>query len=133
MNSMSDSAGDPSILYHSRLRGMVLEALATLFLREVVNVKSEGFEGEHEWRLYYVGDPTHPVKVRVGRNGLVPFLHMAVNMKNHGEEAIPSAISELVVGPGHNQRSQIAAARELLKACGHDPDVVVGSELSFTG
>ena len=42
-------------------------------------------------------------------------------------------IDKLVVGPGHNQRSQIAAARELLKASGHDPDVVVPSRLSFTG
>jgi Protein of unknown function (DUF2971) len=115
------------------MRGIALESLATLFLRAIAGVKNDGFKEEREWRLYYVGDPTHPVKIRAGRQGIVPFLHMAVNMKTSDEETIPSAISKLVVGPGHNQKSQMRAARELLRACGHDPDVVVASKLSFTG
>jgi hypothetical protein len=110
-----------------------LQALATYVLRVIVSVKDDGFAEEHEWRLYYVGQQQPPVKIRVGRPGIVPYLHMAVNMKKVGEDTIPPTINKLVVGPGHNQRSQIAAARELLKACGHSPDVVAPSRLSFTG
>ncbi len=101
-------------------------------MRAIAGVKAKGFSEEREWRLYYLGKPTHPIKVRAGRNGILPFLHMGINMKNADEETIPSAISRLVVGPGHNQRGQVQAARELLRACGHDPDVVEASELSFT-
>jgi hypothetical protein len=131
---------DPKEEYRAVTRGIALQSLATLFLQAIVSVKDDGFEEEREWRLYYIGDPKHPVKVRAGRPGIVPFLHMAVNMKPIDTKTdpptigdVPPTINELVVGPGHNQRSQIAAARELLKACGHDPDVVVASKLSFTG
>jgi hypothetical protein len=89
---------------------------------------------DQDARLYYlVPDPGHPVKIRIGRPGIGPYLHMAVNMKRPDEDTIPPAIDELIVGPGHNQRGHIAAARELLKAGGHNPDVVVLSKLSFTG
>lgn len=132
MRLMIDGAKEPQ--HKARTQAMGLQWLASHVLRVIVSVKNDGFQEEREWRLYYLaGDPAHPVKIRTGRPGIVPYLHMAVNMKKAGEDTIPPGIDKVVVGPGHNQRGQLAAARELLKACGYNPDVVVRSKLSFTG
>lgn len=116
-------------------RGHGLEWLTTHALRDILSVKDDGFEEELEWRLYYMaGDQYGTPKIRLGRPGLVPYLNVAVNMKKVDEMTIlPPALNQLVVGPGHNQRSQIAAARQLLRGCGYDPDIVVPSRISFTG
>ena len=65
---------------HSQALG--LQWLASRVLRAIVSVKDDGFQEELEWRLYYLaGDPRDPVKIRIGRPGIVPYLHMAVNIK----------------------------------------------------
>jgi hypothetical protein len=111
-----------------------LEWLASYALRAIVGLKDDGFQEEREWRLISLaGDPRKPVRTHLGRPGILPYEHIAVNFKKVDEKTLPPTIERLVVGPGHNQRSQIAAARELLKARGHNPDVVVPSKLSFTG
>ena len=107
--------------------------LLSIALRELTAVKNHAFQEEHEWRLSALSELKYPVRVRARPSGLVPFLDIAVNMKPQDAKDIPPTIAELVVGPGPNQLSQLVAARELLKACGHDPDVVVGSEVPFRG
>jgi hypothetical protein len=134
-NRFIDEMRDPGELMALMLGARDLEWLASYALRQMLSVKDEGFHEELEWRLYFLAsDPRYyEAKIRLGRPGLVPYVHIAANMKKPDEETIPPAIERLVVGPGHNQPSQIAAARELLKACGHNPDVVVPSKISFTG
>jgi hypothetical protein len=99
--------------------------LATVVMVELAVVKHGAWKHEHEWRLVAVSEPQFPVKSRPGRDGDVPYLDIAVNMNATG---VPATIAELVVGPGPDQPSRIAATRELLEARGHDPDVVVGSD-----
>ena len=99
--------------------------LASYALRSILSVKDNGFKEELEWRMFYLsGDPRHPVNIRQGRPGILPHLLTAVNVKASEDDEIPRTIARLVVGPDHNQRSQIAADRELLKASGHNPDVL---------
>jgi hypothetical protein len=40
-------------------------------------------------------------------------------------------IVDLVVGPGPEQAEQVVAAKELLKATGHDPEVVRPSKVTY--
>ena len=133
---LRDERGLIGPMIHGAPGNLGLQVLASYALRSIVSVKDDGFHEEHEWRLIFVdGEPRNDVKIRFGRHGVLPHVPIAVNMRkpNEDENTLPPTIDRLVVGPGHNQRSQVAAVRELLKARGHSPDVVVPSRLSFTG
>ncbi|WP_319617733.1 DUF2971 domain-containing protein [Rhodococcus opacus] len=107
--------------------------LAASAFREIAAVKDPAFEQEHEWRLTTEGDVKYPANLRAGRSGLVPYLELAVNLGANSDAQPHRTIAELVVGPGPNQLAQVAAARELLRNHGHDPDVVVPSDIPFRG
>jgi hypothetical protein len=106
-------------------------AVASLAMGELAVVKDKAFEQEQEWRLTALSQKEYPVRVRARPSGLVRYLDIAVNMKTEKATSHPATIAQLVVGPGPDQPSQIAAAQELLKACGHDPNVVIGSKVPF--
>lgn len=77
-----------------------------------------------------MGEPQYPVKSRQDRDGNeLPYLDIAVNMNTTGEVLLRPTIAQLVVGPGPDQTGRITLARELLEERGHDPNVVVGSEV----
>jgi len=107
--------------------------LAASAFREIAAVKDSAFEQEHEWRLTTEGDVKYPANLRAGRSGLVPYLEMAVNIRSESDTYSYPTISRLVVGPGPHQLAQVAAARELLRNNGHDPEVVVPSDVPFRG
>jgi hypothetical protein len=111
------------------IRGMIeggepgLFFLASVVLGELAVVKHGGFQHEREWRLVAVSEPGYPSKIRQRDGKDLPYLDIAVNMN---ATDVPPTIAQLVVGPGPNKPARITAARELLEARGHDPDVVVG-------
>jgi hypothetical protein len=108
--------------------------LATVVLGELAVLKHRAFEDEQEWRLLAVSEPLYPVRVRPRPLGVLPYLDIAVNMQTQDAAAdLPATFAKVVVGPGPDQLGQVAATRELMKACGHDPDVVVPSTVPFRG
>lgn len=102
--------------------------LATLFMVELAVVKHGAFQHEREWRLIAVSEPGYPSKIRQRDGEDLPYLHIAVNMETQDATDLPSAIAQLVVGPGPDQPARITLARELLEARGHNPDVVIAYE-----
>jgi hypothetical protein len=124
--SPQDDGWIPYLLRSSLERGELLMS-ASLVLSNLAAVKHDDFQHEREWRLIAVMEPQFPSKVR-GRDGNdLPYLDIAVNVNLNGRDD-PATIARLVVGPGPDQPSRIAATRELLEERGHDPSVVVGYE-----
>lgn len=104
--------------------------LATLIMVELAAVKHGAWKHEHEWRLVAVSEPQYPVKSRQGRDGdALPYLDVAVNMNTPEIGPLPPTVAKLVVGPGPDQPGRVALARELLQERGHDPNVVVCSDV----
>lgn len=99
--------------------------LASVVLGQLAVVKHGDFKHEREWRLIAVSDPKYPAKNRQRDGENLPYLSIAVNMKTPDVTVLPPTIKELVVGPGPDQQDRIKAASQLLKARGHDSDVVV--------
>jgi hypothetical protein len=128
---MRDSWLQPNLLDTLVERETGLVAVASLAMGELAVVKDKAFEQEQEWRLTALSQKEYPVRVRARPSGLVRYLDIAVNMKTEKATSHPATIAQLVVGPGPDQPSQIAAAQELLKACGHDSNVVIGSKVPF--
>ncbi|MGL6236101.1 MAG: DUF2971 domain-containing protein [Segniliparus sp.] len=97
-------------------------------LRVISSVKHSAFKEEREWRLFATNDVFTNAKTRARGSGgtglLVPYLEMAVNMPGANDTGTVPLLHEIVVGPGPEQAGQIAAARELLKSLGHNPDLV---------
>ncbi len=107
--------------------------LASAALRELAVVKHEGFKEESEWRLSVTCADQYPVEIRARPSGLLPYLDIAVNVNREDAASHPPTIAKLVVGPCPDPPAQVAAAQELLKANGHDPDVVTKSNVPFRG
>jgi hypothetical protein len=107
--------------------------LASAAMRELAVVKHDGFKEEREWRLSAICAGQYPVGIRARQSGLLPYLDVAVNVNREDGASHPPTIAKLVVGPCPDPRAQVAAARELLRANGHDPDVVTESKVPFRG
>lgn len=60
-------------------------------------------------------------------------MEIAINLHGDDDACKHPTIKDLVVGPGPEQAGQILAAYELLKANGHDRDVVRKSDVAFRG
>jgi hypothetical protein len=106
--------------------------LAVEVFREISTVKHAAFEEEQEWRLWAISDYKYPVNIRAGRGGLLPYLEIGVNLRFEPGANVQT-IGELVVGPHPDKSGQIAAARELMKVHGHNPDLVNASDAPFRG
>jgi hypothetical protein len=106
--------------------------IASIVLSDLACVKHGDFQHEREWRLFALSEPGYPSKTR--QSG-APYLEMAVNVDDvdGSPQHLPPTIASLVVGPGHDQASRIALARDLLAQRGHDPDVVVGYDGPYKG
>lgn len=107
--------------------------LAAALFRVVATIKHAGFKEECEWRLFSPGEGRYPTKLRAGRFGEAPYVEMAINLRGDSDTCSHRTIADLVVGPGPDQAGQVMVAQELLKATGHDPDVVRPSNTPLRG
>jgi hypothetical protein len=109
-------------------------------VRSVATIKDDAFKEEKEWRLFSMSEFRFPVDVRARARGLLPYVSVAVNVSQKETASEHAAhhnehptIVDLVVGPGPEQTEQVVAAKELLKATGHDPEVVRPSRVTYRG
>lgn len=108
---------------------------ASLVLNELAGLKHDAFQHEREWRLFALSEPGYPSKNRQRGSEAVPYLDIAANVREieAPPESVPPTIASVVVGPGRDQESRIALARDLLAERGHDPDVVIAYDGPYRG
>ncbi|SON61355.1 hypothetical protein MSIMFI_02860 [Mycobacterium simulans] len=111
-------------------------------MQAIAQMKDEGFAEESEWRLITETSGYDFTEFRPSAKGVVPYIDLYINPKTVGiatfsplprPEDSRQTIASLVVGPGPDQELRIDAVKRLLLKNGHNPDVVVGSKLTYTG
>ncbi|MBI5337085.1 MAG: DUF2971 domain-containing protein [Mycolicibacterium rufum] len=111
-----------------------IEWLMVSVYRLVARLKHAAFEEEREYRLIYVGGEGHLVSMRAAQSGLIPYVSFAMNLPDKDRNPVPEAtVADIVVGPGKDQRGQVAAVRDLLQAAGYPPTDVRASEAPYRG
>lgn len=96
---------------------------ADLLIPALASVKDPAFQEEREWRLIAKGRFQHG-SFRTSPVGFVPYVHLAFP---------PSAVAEVIVGPGRESEPRIAAVERLLLRHGMREVKVSESKAPFRG
>ena len=113
-------------------------------LLTAAQVKNPAFKSESEWRLISHTSGYWFNEFRANSMGLVPYVNYVINpiplttpLKpidlefEDGPAPRPNTIGKIVVGPGGDRTLRIDAVRRLLLRYGHNPDVVVSSDVPY--
>jgi hypothetical protein len=77
----------------------------------MARVKEPSFAEEKEWRLLVVEGRPERILFRLGGNGVVPYVEVALPE--------PSPVREIVIGPATDQRLQRRGLEQLLARRGY--------------